>query len=770
MKTFARLFTSSLLPLLLSLPAVALATPSASSPYATDTQSVYVQDATSDGIDNLNMVLCIVHSMRPAAMVNKGPYVALIDMNKCDARSQASTSNSASGGSGATSAPNYITAVANITRVSNSDPMIGKVWMSMTEHGTEIDVYAHLTATQSPSAAPPYGQFRIDYISKLPNGGMGQDGSTPISAGGTGFNGFVDTNGAAVSYLETGPISSETALAMTAASTTAGSGTMQLMDYSTSPATQVTFNFAYDGSETSYTKGVFRRDEGATDTCFNRDMAAAQKSVWNYGTYNANDGSRVDMANPGFPITANDGTNNYYGYASYWGINFQGLDLNVLPDSGSSPVSGVTVQDQRPGNTGTYDLHKVSGRLTKWTVNGTTLSAMDGIPFIAWADLSGQGLGTGPANWEMHWDNTNSVFVVTGQQNCSSNGCVIASVTTTNVSVGAFANIPLDGWSDSFGGNIDIPYTGLAHGGSDTVNYYSQSQVIPGSAGAPTALYCVSDCPTAASLGSFTGSNSPYDSGTDPSVTGLWGMATAEVTYAFGSTGLTESSTSMTVTNSSLLSGQYQNGIMTGRLFDASLTNANCPSGVSGDVCEPSNPSTYYTWQTGADQWNQSLWLTRTSDGTVVSFDAPENISYTVPAGAAYGTWANKNILLQFDGFGNLEGIPGYCVSSTDNSPVDCSVANARYVPAFAIPDGTTMTLATPAGSTPLVIKGLDTEIRLSQIGSCTGVTLAQPTTPAALPQSGALHDPTNSSDVDYIGTEPTPASSVPQVIDGVLQ
>jgi len=97
----------------------------------------------------------------------------------------------------------------------------------------------------------------------------------------------------------------------------------------------------------------------------------------------------------------------------------------------------------------------------------------------------------------------------------------------------------------------------------------------------------------------------------------------------------------------------------------------------------------------------------------VLSIDPPQNVSYTMPTGSAYGTMAGKTIQLQFNGFGNLNDIPGTCVNPVDNSPSDCSIAGARYVPAFAIPDGATMILNSGTTSTPLIIKALDAELRL---------------------------------------------------------
>ena len=596
--------TLSLL-ILSAAPLVAVAGPPATSPYATDPQNAHVRDATSSGIASLNLVLCVIHSMAPAAMVNKGPYIALVDMNKCDPNSRASASNSTAGASGATSAPNYLTGVIDVTRAGATAPMIAKVWMSLTEEGTPFHVYAHMSATQSPTAAPPYGRFRMDYINKASSGTMN-------------FNGFVDAQGPDISFLETGPQSSKTKLAMTATSSTAGSGTMQTTDQSTNKS--MTFNFAYDGSETNFPSGVFRRDAGTNDVCFDRAKAKAVKSVWRYGTYNANDGTRVDQAHPGFPITVTDLGKTYYGYAGYWGISFQGFALDGLADG---PVSGATVQDQRPGNTSTYTLSKVSGKLTKWTKHQKTLADMDGIPFSFWGDLTGQTSGntavTGSGDWQMHWETTASPtgkFVVTGQQNCSgSNGCVMKSLSpVANVTGTLFDTMPIAGWSDAFGGNINIPSTGSAHVGTDSVSFYSQAQVIPGSAAAPSsalALYCVSNCPTAASINNFVnnGAASPFD----PTTAQQWGgSGSVSVTYSFDNGGLKEGGgTPMVVTASNVLTGQYQDGITTGKLFTA-LQTSGCPNG--GKVCEPANATTYYTWQTGTNQWNQSRWLTRTSD------------------------------------------------------------------------------------------------------------------------------------------------------------
>lgn len=726
-----------------------VAAPSSSSAYVTDPQNEYVQDATSEAIGSVNMVLCIMSSMNisGSGMLNAGPYLALIDMSKCE--SHGSSGGSSGDASGASSAKNYMNAIVDASRASSGDPMIAKIWMSMTERGQKTKIFVRVSATKSPAEVPPYGVFRMDFIGKN-------------LAGVTQFNGFIDSSSGTLQFYETGVNSSNVALAMTASTTTSGSGTM-----TAGVGSPATFNFNYN---TDY----FRRSDGSNDQCFDRLKTNAKRSVWRLGTYNANDGSRVDQAHPGFPINATYQATSYYGFANYYGINFQGLDLNSVADA--SPIIGLAITDQRPGNNTAYNLSKVSGKLTKWTSVASTLASMDGIPFTFNGDLTGKTTGnnavTGWGNWQMQWNNTAANFTITGTQACGNNGCVITELSpVATVNSNAFNGMPLAGWSNSFGGNINIPATAVAHAGGDPIFSFTQSLVLPGSA--PMALYCLNNCPDATSVAaanSYTSGNTPSPFG---GTTGTqWFAAPSAnspntVTYTFDAGGLNNGSTAMIINNAAYFNANpmFQNGVMTGRLFDTALVNADCPNWVGpGSVCEPSNPAVYYTWSTGTGQWNQSMWLTKTSDNSVVVLDPPQNIQYTVPSGAAYGTWAGKTIQLQFNGFGNLWGVPGYCVNPVNNSPADCSTPNTRYVPLFSIPDGATMNL----GSTPLIVKALEAEVRLSDLGAgatqCSSMSLS----PLTLP-SGGVHDMANASDAYYIGEKPS-VTTGPKVIDGIVQ
>ena len=725
--------------------ALAGAAPPPTSPYVTDPQNLSVQDETAQGIGSLNMVLCVIGSTDPAALVNAGPYLALVDMTTCQA---------AKGGSSAASAgaTNFANAVVNVTRASNADPMIARVWLSVPQQGqATTNVYAYLSATQSPATAPPYGAFRMDYIGK-------NDGTV-------GFNGYIDSNTPGViKFLETGQGSSNTALAMSANATTSGSGTM-VVGANGGGNNPVTFNFAYNPS-------YFHRNDGTTDECFDRSLADATVAVAQYGTYNAEDGTRVDQAHPGFPVLATYGGDSYYGFANYWGINFQGLDI---PDG--TPVAALTVADQRPGNTTSYALSKVGGKLTEWTQVSTTLGALAGIPFTYGADLtgltSGNAMVTGVNNWVMQWSSSAGNFTVVGIQTCDNDGCVTSAVNpVATVNASAFNALPVSGYANSYGGNINIPPTGSPHSAADPVFYYNQTTVTPGATA--LTLYCLSQCPTGAQLAGYSSATltAPFANGTDAQ----WFSAPSSantVSYTFGASGLVDARGAPAILE---LASQYpsgspytQNGIQTGWLLDAPLTYANCPAGMpTGTVCQPTNPATYYSWQTGPNQWNQSLWLT--TGGSVVPFDPPQNIAFTVPTGSAYGSYSGLPILLQFDGFSNLQGIPGYCINPVDNSAEDCNVSGSSYVSMFSLRDGTTMTLPSLSGSTttPLIVKALNGVILLNSLGSGAAQCASMTLTPLTLP-SGGLHDPSNPSDSEYLGVMPT-VTAAPAVIDGVVQ
>jgi hypothetical protein len=288
----------------------------------------------------------------------------------------------------------------------------------------------------------------------------------------------------------------------------------------------------------------------------------------------------------------------------------------------------------------------------------------------------------------------------------------------------------------------------------------------------PSALYCLRECPTAASMQAFFADGSAAASPFVASTFNRWQPTGADGVVVYGSDAAsallrdaTGAALSFTDRNALQARPQYQWGVRTGRLF-TSLADAQCVDNPS-QYCDNrvDQLDVYYQWETGPNQWNQFA-AVKDGSGSIVSFDAPLQVTYSVPNGAQYGAYAGKAIVLQYGGFGDLWGIPGHCVSRLTNERVSCETQNARYVPAFVIPyDETTGRLS--SGGTSYLAKWLDREIRFAKkdtaVCAAAGVTLPSTLT---LPDASGLANPSDPASPIYIGDKPV-VTAAPRVIDG---
>jgi hypothetical protein len=732
----------------------AYAAPASTSAYYTDLQSSHVEDATSKGIGQVNMITCIMSAMKPDALVNQGSYIALVDENKCDANSRSSTSNS-SGGDGAQAA-SYTTTTVNSTRASNSDPMLVKVWLDEENDGQPSTIFVHITATEAPSAGNPYGQFRLDFCGK--GGGMSN----------CMMQGYLQGADGALSYFQNeqrGSGASTVALRLSSIGTTSGSGKLDMQESDGTTTVAQNYLFAYDQSH--FLRG---------DQCFSRDASDSGTglSVWRYGLYDAVTGARVTR-NSGFPIDYTASGVTYHGYLGYWGLS--------LPAAAQATLSnGSVVQkvDYSSGNSPTpvnYTVTVAGGKLTKYTKHSRKLNTLDQIKFDAFVN-NATGFFTGAQSntqYEMYWDNAQQLFVVTGQMDCSgSNGCQLHDLDTPKTVAASFWQTQggIQGWSQSLGGDLYIDLRNISGALDSTVVnalYHSQDLVYPSQL--PAQLYCVNNCPTAATLTSYLGSNSgssPYAAATFNS----WQPTSSYVTYGSDAANavITSGGQAVVYTNKDAYQQhpQYQSGVRSGRLF-TQLADALCGTNNGVSVyCDykVNDADVYYMWETGPNNWNQFA-AVKDSSGSFLQFDAPLQLNYHVPTGVQYGQYASKSIVLQYGGFGDLWGIPGQCVSALTNQPVSCDQDNARYVPEFVIPYDATLGLASD-GTNSYLVKWLEREIRFARkdVSACSNLTLPSNVT---LPSAANLNDPSNANSSDYIGVKPT-VTTAPRVIQGEVK
>ena len=731
---------------------LAAADPTSSSAYRTDAQNSYVEDETSRGIGQVNMIACIMSALRADALVNQGAYNALVDETKCDPSARSGSGDAAS------QAASYMNATVNATRASNNDPMLASIWLDEDSEDFAATIFVRLSATQAPTAANPYGLFRVDYC------GKGEGMSSCM------MNGYLESASDGIRYYEDEEGDQGTnskALRLNASGTDAGSGRLQ-MDR---PDGQEAFDFAYNSS-------LFRRSDGTNDQCFSRDASDADTgfSVWRYGLYDADTGARVTR-NSGFPIEFATGGQTYRGYLGYHGLHLPSDAMSAL--SSGSTVQKVDYSSGDAPTTTDYTVVKSEGKLLKFTRHARTLESIDGIKFTTFIGHDAASFFSGAqafTQYEMYWDDAAGVFKVVGQQNCGEGGCYTSALAggEQSVSVAYWQDKGgAQGWSQSLGGEVFVALNGAA-GSVDSsaieVVYRTQDLVYPSQL--PGTLYCLRDCPTAATMASYFADGSIASSPFVASSFNNWSATQAGDVISY----TTDASAAMlrdganqavVFTDAEALQSQpqYRFGVRSGRLF-ATLADAECSNG-SGTYCEhkASQLEVYYQWETGAESHNQFA-AVKDGSGTFVQFDAPLNVTFDVPNTAAYGEFAGQSLVLQYGGFGDLWGIPGQCVSRSTNEAVDCGDQNARYVAAFMIPYDLTVGRVSE-GSTTYLVKWLDREIRFAKkdTGVCSAAGLNVPSG-IELPTASGLKDPSSSSSDAYVGTRPS-VSAAPRVIHG---
>ena len=735
------------------------ADPPADSAYATDEQHSYVEDATSKGIGQVNMITCIMSAMRADALVNDGAYIALVDQAKCDQQSRSSTGNA---GGGSQAGSTLMTATVDSTRTSNDDPMRARIWLDDPESAGAA-IFVNVSASAPPTDANPYGEFRLDYCGRVD--------SDPSCV----FEGFLEGTPSGIGYFEHEQGqggSGNKALRMTASSATSGAGTLNISD---GGGNDSVFSFAYNAD-------YYRRSDDAGDQCFARDAQdpGTGMSVWRYGLYDSLTGDRIERQS-GFPIDYTNGGETFHGYLGYWGLWLPTAALATL-DTGST----VEKVDYSSGNEPTrtpFTVVKAGGKLTKYTRHTRTLRGIDQIKFTTFVGMEANTFFAGAqpnVQYELYWDDVAGAFKVTAQMSCGPNGCTTQALGTVQTVAASFwaPRGGIQGWSQPLGGELFIDLhdvSGTVDSAAVRVTYRSQDIVYPSDL--PTTLRCLRDCPTAASMAAYfvpgSAEFSPFVASTannfQPTPAGNVVLYASDASNAMLLDGAAQPV--VVAVDRDLLNQfpMFGNGVRSGKLF-TNLADAECDVG-SGTYCEwrINNLDVYYQWETGVNSFNQFA-AVKDGNGQFVTFDAPLQLNFHVPSGAAYGQYADQNIVLQYGGYGDLWGIPGVCVSHLTNQEVSCDTENARYVPSFIIPYDSTIGRATLDGQTTYLVKWLDREIRFARknILVCDGAGLTVPSS-MTLPTAADLKNPSDPNSDIYIGDRPT-VTDAPRVIHGEVK
>ena len=698
---------------------------SATADYNKDITNVYVNEKAGDAFKTVNMILCMISQTKYSDMVNQGFYTAMINTNSCKGNDSASLSgSSASAGTSATSAPSYDVWTVKSERATATSEQIFTAYIHLAQAGKDngpMTVEAKATITEGVSATNPLGIFTMYFKGYAPSDStkkivMKGILKTELNAGKVMIK-FAELDGDA-----SAPLSNTMAAYLKDDTAKTGSGSAYVLDsYNGTPKTG-RINFAYNST-------LFKRNavQANYSTVINAESACLDRtkfetSAWRYGVYSSS-GSRKNL-NGGFPInTKQDGTG-ISGYLSYYGLNLNSpTGTQTLADGAKvykkSWSSGVESNTE-------YSIYIRGGKLKKHVKSSITLNDIKNIP------LEGSLPGSTTMN-RITWDGSTLAIRATAAMSTSGTPVwteLSPAVAITNTTTLPYTNIGL--YSQSLGGQLNIQmanciYSAANGGGfkcdtpSATTNviFYKESTVYPDDT-VPSALACYDNCPKAGSSSGMASTDMTYQMFMDPNVDNRHN-------YSFTYMLLKDNAYNVILTTAP--TGQSW-GFSSGPLFDPSSANMSLLKcdWDSSKTCgwkAWNSLSEFYTWETGPNSWNQFN-AAKDSAGAFVKFDQPLQAMYvhSQTDSTAYDYKYNgTKFFLQFNGFGDLQGIPGKCVNPNDPSAVvlDCSGGNYRWVPEFTIPAGSEVTM----NSNKYLVKPLDVEQRMKSLktnGACTAV------------------------------------------------
>ena len=718
----------------------------AGSDYEKDVPSVYVHEKAADSFATVNEILCLMSQTKYDEMVNKGYYKALVNQKVC--RGNDDVSNSTQQGGSASNAPDYMEWTVRSSRADNNSPQTLEAWIHQRADGMdpEMLIQAKAVITEGSSVSNPYGIFTMNFVGYPSSDGVPNLSATPF------FKGVLaaqrDANGKVLlKFTETGE--DETRSVAMEKTGTAGGG-------------RASFSNEWEGSGEiifAYNDSLFHRQDasGTNEICLDRDDF--ETSAWRYGMYDATTGGRVSV-NSGFPINTAANGSGKHGWVGYWGL--------WVPD-GVSITNGSTVYKQNygpeAGAATPYTVVKAGGKLKKHTRKTATLGAIKNIP-LEMNDFQTN------SQYRVIWDGTKLVKTawaantmegppVWSEINSMSPS---ANFDVTNLQWGE-----LNFWSQALGGQVRIPLAGCVRldSGATSCNaptadtaivYYVEDIVYPGDT-VPDTLACFDNCPEL-SAGNVYG--------------GAYGLMTA-MEYTFDpETDLVLKKDGVPLIQTA--AGQ-QWGYNSGPLFDAALDDDPATSPLKCDWTGPEGQymicgwkawsvlEEFYTWETGLQNWNQLTLLKDPQTNDVLKFEQPLRVEYTYTTNstnpAAVNTKYNgTKFFLDYNGFGELHGIPGKCVDFETGETVASCNETTRWVPEFTIPEGATASYTKNGTTYNTRIKPLQMEQRMVKLENSECGTL--PFGSYTLPTIAEWVDPA-------LGTEPA-VTAAPAVIAGEVK
>ena len=581
----------------------------AGSDYENDRGNLYVRDDAFEALDQASGIYCFINQFAYGEMVNKGPYLAQVDNNKCFKNHGGGASNDNQAG-----AKELISVVVEATREENK-PLMVKFWLSPEPSRS---LFAQLKVAEGSSKNNPIGIFRLEW-NQGGNGGKleslaDEQGRIVVSMH---EDGREQDRGSSWSMAVKAVLDRDETKGVTG-------GKMRTKNVRTENNQTEGGSFAV-----AFNDGrLLKKPEQGAEVCLSRDDF--HTLGWNYNVYEASTGKRVEL-NSGFPIEYTSNGQDRHGHIGYHGL---------WTESGEALPAGTTIRqvvDYRTQATKRYTIVRSNGKLMKNTRIQLSPAEMMGLPLNWFDNQSGK-------QWRIEYNG--SKFQKTGEMQQGNRESKWQDVPPVDFTLQQGNNVF---WSEGLG-SVDIGMSGSTLA-KITI---TKSEDVTGST-ADLTLKCLYDCPVASITSSMLADNnsSPFS----PKM--IWGSApifSAAVDYTFSASDFSLKRGGVTVAFDSGVnlkqSQQFQWGIQSGPML---------PSGQASGSQAFSDADVYYTWHMGQEPWSYFTGL-RDENGQMVKFDAPLQFTYTHSEGAdADGRgrdYFGKTLRMNYGGPGQFWGIP----------------------------------------------------------------------------------------------------------------
>lgn len=761
-------------------------------------------------VQTVNEILCFIGQLKGTDLAGSGNYVALIDKNGCEKGSDSGSSESQS--DSAENVTTYVQAIVNASRATSTSPLQVKMWipeMPQGDSGETMALLANIIVSSGPTDSKPYGDFHMSFgffpsmeeaidntghVNMNAAVGRGELYTTE-SGSNVGFDFYMENSlqnemggpGHGPGGLEgiqdqiaSAKITS-TAAVLTSVDGTTGTGitqsTISGLDSNAHDTLKnvmaelfQAWGLAYNSNNVLVGKASELSEVAGTDAkqCLSRNEF--REAVWRYGVYNAADGSEKTL-NSGFPFrydSDNDGTDDAFGHAGYWGVWAQkGDDMN-----GKTITRQSFGEDAQNADPQTYTVTQIDGRLMKKSVETLAVSSLGDTQFDYWDQNGGS-----TAKFFEFGGGDNAGFYRTGTVQNGENGSQVTP-TTCGASATPTAEIcagdkiypiwnydeSLNLYSRELGGSVRWKT------GADVITFFREEYVDSGKLADDLDLLCYNQCPKAG----LTADDALYFMNAyDQPFTGS--STVSPISYGFAISGdnanilyrntATAGQVTLSGSASDWDSTPFSFGLHSGMLIERSVADAAGLPLTSGTVGDPSvfnklyngDITEFYEWQTGLNEWDKQTILIDNATSEAVTFDKPLQMTYqhsTANDRAGDDTYDGRTFMLEYGGKGQLWGFPMDDVNGDDEG------GNHRFYPVFNLKDGTA--LDDDTGN--YVVKALEIEqfMQEKDVSECSGLSLNS--VPAAATSLTADYDV-------QIGAMPVIDADQPAaVVAGVVQ